>query len=64
EQPGKGGFCFTATGGGKKHDMPGEVIHAQPEFATDIVDTAVTVLPEPLLCTFCFYDPDKGVSGQ
>ncbi|EGD9220609.1 hypothetical protein DNX55_20285 [Escherichia coli] len=24
----------------------------------------VTVLPEPLLCVFCFYDPDKGVSGQ
>lgn len=47
EQPGKGGFCFTATGGGKKHDMPGEVIHAQPELTTDIIDTAVTDIKIP-----------------
>lgn len=29
-RPGKDGFRFTATGGGEKHYMAGQIVHTQP----------------------------------
>lgn len=62
----EGGFCFTATGGGKKHDMPGEVIHAQPELTTDIIDTAVTDIKNPPCggCFICFILKQGGPEAE